>query len=153
MKETIFIIISHFIALLIGIVISYFMVLEAITSDFITLREQLLNLASMIAVYGLIGFLFGYLATAKAWRWGYWLCGPAIIIVGTFNITAFSWGTLILYLHYIAIILGSSCGGAYLGTKVMLSRWPDGPLKRQDLCDAICRLPNGPSPDMPSDLQ
>jgi hypothetical protein len=111
-------ILRHLLALLAGLIFGFFLVVNSLFSDIFSLEERIQVTALVLGFYALLGFIFGYFAPAKGWRWAYWLCGFAFFFLIYFAGMAIAEGGYSYFLFIILYgvgIFGVTAGAGHLG--------------------------------------
>jgi hypothetical protein len=105
---------GYTLALIIGLVLGVFIVFNAVFSDSNgSVSERAMTFLIVIAAYGVIGGLFGYIGPARSWKWGAWLSAPAILILVWYSFT--EQHLIMLNLAFMAVTLTTACSAAYYG--------------------------------------
>jgi len=100
-------------AILIGIIIGFFGVINSVFSDG-ALAERLITISIILAIYAILSALLGFLLPAYSWAWGLLLCIPGVLFLFLYMFTEFN----PYYLIYIITLISVSCLGAYGGNKI-----------------------------------
>ena len=74
-------------------------------------------------IYFLCGSVFGFLWPVNSWRWGIWIAGPAIVLIGLSVLFA---GYVEMFLKkdlpILLVAIISSCLGSLIFSRIKLSR-------------------------------
>lgn len=106
----------HLFAFIIGVLPGFFIVFNSIFADSNgSIWERLLTFILVIAIYGVIGFVFGRLSRNSTISLGVALSLPSIILLILY---LFKEPQLVgLILLYLIFTIGTSCLGSVLGSK------------------------------------
>ncbi|MCX7921504.1 MAG: hypothetical protein N3B21_05740 [Clostridia bacterium] len=112
--------IGYVLAVVIGILPAFFLVFNSVFTDSTSITERLFTFALVMAVYGILGVIFGLAGVNTSWRWGIYLSSSAILILVLYSFK--EPGIIPLSLLYAIMAIVSSCTAAYLGSRIALRR-------------------------------
>lgn len=104
MKRAIF----YVLAMIIGFVPAFFVVLNAVFTDHNgSVIERAVTFVLVVAAYGILGIVFGIFGPMTSWRWGIWISLPAAVLMLIYSIG--EPGTIGLSILYLVLAVVSSC--------------------------------------------
>lgn len=114
-------IIVYVLAFLVGLFPGFFLVFNSIFSDPSgKASERVITFVLIAVVYGILGFVFGYLKPSASWRLGLVLTLPAIIFVLIYSFREVS--TIALGTGYIILTLVFACYSARIASRIAQNR-------------------------------
>jgi hypothetical protein len=100
--------ILYILAMIIGFVPAFFVVLNAVFTDYNgSFIERAVTFGLVVAAYGILGTVFGLLGPETSWRWGIWISLPAAFLMVVYSIREPE--SLGLSFLYLALAVASSC--------------------------------------------
>lgn len=106
----------YILAFLTGLLPGFFLVFNFMFSDIISYYERGLSFLVVIAAYLILGAAFGFIRHGDAWKRGFYLSLPAIILSLAYSIS--ETGTLLLNLMYAAATAIAATTGASLPARL-----------------------------------
>ncbi|MCX7749442.1 MAG: hypothetical protein N2645_21500 [Clostridia bacterium] len=108
---------GHVLAFLLGILPAFFIVFNSIFSDSSgSVLERLFTFGLVILVYGILGFIFGFISSAETWKWGISLSLPAVFIVLLYSSKELQ--NLLFNIFYGVLCIGGGCLFSGLGARL-----------------------------------
>lgn len=112
--------VGYILAVLAGAPPAFFLVFNAVFADGGSILERLLSFGLVVAAYGILGLVFGFVWPRASWRWGIWISIPALIILGWYSSRETE--RLLLHFLYLVATVAPACLAAFAGTWFSTSR-------------------------------
>ncbi len=110
-------IIGIVLSILAGISLGFFGAFNSVFSDG-EMNERLVFIGIILLIYGILGFVWGFLIPKYSWKWGLFIGGPGVFILMFFMLGEFN----PYFLIYMALIIGLACFGGWIGSVLRLRK-------------------------------
>lgn len=114
---------GRFAVVAVGAVAAFFVAFNAVFSDVFGAAGRVGVMFYVLAAYAVLGAISGVFGPSTGWRWAWWLCAPAAVILIAYS--AREPGGILWHLIVFGLAWTGAAGGAASGAALRRSRHRD----------------------------